>query len=106
MVMCSGIERFYDMTGRRFEYVLPSFQKISRRVITLTSKESQKICERRFGLDGFDIDNRSLLFVKATKPSQEEIALNPRARSAKLRAAIRTANPSLYHFVFERSDVN
>jgi 16S rRNA (cytosine1402-N4)-methyltransferase len=43
-----------------------------------------------------------LLSHRATKPTKEEIASNPRARSAKLRAAIRTANPSLYHFVLQQ----
>jgi 16S rRNA (cytosine1402-N4)-methyltransferase len=41
--------------------------------------------------------------AKAVRPSAEELARNPRARSATLRSAVRTANPVSHRPVLQRS---
>ncbi|KAI8824248.1 MraW methylase family-domain-containing protein [Fimicolochytrium jonesii] len=40
----------------------------------------------------------SILTKRAVKPSREEVYNNPRSRSAKLRAAVRTANPPCFPY--------
>jgi 16S rRNA (cytosine1402-N4)-methyltransferase len=80
-----GLDRFVDQACRRLEpggrLVVIAFHSLEDRVIKHTMRE----------LAADDGRSLRLLKRKATKPTDAEIAANPRARSARLRAIERVA---------------
>jgi 16S rRNA (cytosine1402-N4)-methyltransferase len=91
----AAAERLLTPEGR---LVVVSFHSLEDRIVKQflreRSGEGEAVSRHRPAVAATRVPTVTLLSRKAMKPGEDEIAVNPRARSARLRAATRTAAPA------------
>lgn len=92
----AGAEAILNRGGRLAVVTFHSLEdRIVKQFLASRSGRGEAISRRLPGEPVPDAPTFALLTRKAIEPSQDECARNPRARSAKLRVAIRTDAPAL-----------
>ena len=90
-----GLQALYRRLAPDARLVVISFHSLEDRIVKqfMASKASLPQPDRRLPIRAVDLPQPELKLIARVKPSAEEVAANPRARSAVMRVAQRLASP-------------
>ena len=90
-----GLKKAWDYLANEGRMAVISFHSLEDRIVKqfFTDHATVKQPDRRLPIKARDMPMAKMKLLGRKKPSKEEIEINPRARSAILRAAMRIGNP-------------
>ena len=87
----SGLAQAFDVLATGGKLVVISFHSLEDRIVKqfMAAKANAPQPDRRLPIRAADLPKPEMKLLDRTKPSAEEVAINPRARSAVMRSAMR-----------------